>query len=95
MILWWLRYLQKQKIKLERALHNHKQSIDEIKQRITNYETKKQKLETEVGELSSLIDASSKGANKYETKIKFVKGIMHEDYSCLLYTSDAADDSLV
>ena len=76
-----LEYLQKQKIKLERALHNHKQSIDEIKQRITNYETKKQKLETEVGELSSLIDASSKGANKYETKIKFVKGIMHEDYS--------------
>ena len=28
-----------------------------------------------------MIDASSKGANKYETKIKFVKGIMHEDYS--------------
>ena len=27
------------------------------------------------------IDASSKGANKYETKIKFAKGIMHEDYS--------------
>ena len=76
-----LEYLQKQKIKLERALDNHKQSVDEIKQRITNYETKKQKLETEVDELSSLIDASSKGANKYETKIKFVKGIMHEDYS--------------
>ena len=31
--------------------------------------------------LSELIDASSKGANKYETKIKFAKGIMHEDYS--------------
>ena len=76
-----LEYLQKQKIKLERALHNHKQSIDEIKQRVTHYEAKKQKLESEVDELSSLIDASSKGANKYETKIKFVKGIMHEDYS--------------
>ena len=25
--------------------------------------------------------SSSKGANKYETKIKFAKGIMHEDYS--------------
>ena len=26
-------------------------------------------------------DRSSKGADKYETKIKFAKGIMHEDYS--------------
>jgi len=74
-------YLQKQKIKLERAVYNHKQTIDGIKLRLKTYEEKKHKLENDITELSSLIDASSKGANKYETKIKFVKGIMHEDYS--------------
>ena len=82
-------YLQKQKIKFERAVVNHKQTIDEIKQRIKTNEAKKQKLENEIYELSSLIDASSKGANKYETKIKFVKGIMHEDYSISELKRDA------
>ena len=76
-----LDYLQKQKNKLERAVSNHKLTIHEIKQRIQTNEGKKQKLENEISELSSIIDVSSKGANKYETKIKFVKGIMHEDYS--------------
>ena len=42
---------------------------------------KKQVLEKDVHDLTDLINASSKGADKYETKIKFAKGIMHEDYS--------------
>ena len=82
-------YLDKQKIKLERAIYNHKQSIEEIKKRIITHEDKKIKLENETTELLSLIDASSKGANKYETKIKFVKGIMHEDYSISKLKHDA------
>ena len=82
-------YLDKQKIKLERAIYNHKQSIEEIKKRIITHEDKKIKLENETAELLSLIDASSKGANKYETKIKFVKGIMHEDYSISKLKHDA------
>ena len=82
-------YLHKQKIKLERAVTNHKQTIEEIKLRIKTNETKKQKLENEISDLTSLIDASSKGANKYETKIKFVKGIMHEDYSISKLKHDA------
>ena len=82
-------YLQKQKTKLERAIINHKQTIDEVKKRIKIHEEKKHRLENEISELSSLIDASSKGANKYETKIKFVKGIMHEDYSISKLKHDA------
>ncbi len=82
-------FLYRQKTKLERAVTNHKHTIDEIKQRIKTNELKKQKLENEISELSSLIDASSKGANKYETKIKFVKGIMHEDYSISKLKHDA------
>ena len=73
--------LQKQKIKLEHAIHNHKQSIQEINLRLKKFITKKQVLEKDIHDLTDLINASSKGADKYETKIKFAKGIMHEDYS--------------
>ena len=73
--------LQKQKIKLEHAIHNHKQSIQEINIRLKKFIMKKQVLEKDVHDLTDLINASSKGADKYETKIKFAKGIMHEDYS--------------
>ena len=84
-------YLLKQKDKLERATNNHKQSINEINQRIKNFEYRKHKLEKDVNELTTLIDASSKGANKFETKIKFVKGIMHEDYSISKLKHDASN----
>ena len=74
-------HLQKQHIKLERASDNHKQSIDEINHRLRKFTLKKQTLEKDINGLTELINASSKGADKYETKIKFAKGIMHEDYS--------------
>ena len=76
-----LETLDKQKMKLERIIENHKHSISEINLRIKKFTDDKTRSESDIHELSELIDASSKGANKYETKIKFAKGIMHEDYS--------------
>ena len=76
-----LETLERQKIKLERIIQNHKHSVSEINLRIKKFTDEKIKSESDMHELSELIDASSKGANKYETKIKFAKGIMHEDYS--------------
>ena len=76
-----LETLERQKIKLERIIQNHKHSVSEINLRIKKFTDEKTKSENDIRELSELIDASSKGANKYETKIKFAKGIMHEDYS--------------
>ena len=76
-----LELLQKQRIKLERAISNHKQGIQEINNRLKNFTLKKSAIEKNIYEITELINASSKGADKYETKIKFVKGIMHEDYS--------------
>jgi len=73
--------LQKQKSKLERAIETHKLSINEINLRLKKFLAKKQITEKDLHELNELINASSKGADKYETKIKFAKGIMHEDYS--------------
>jgi chromosome segregation protein len=68
-------------MKLERIIQNHRHSVSEINLRIRKFTDEKTKSESDIHELSELIDASSKGANKYETKIKFAKGIMHEDYS--------------
>ena len=76
-----LEILERQKLKLDRVIQNHKHSIFEINQRIKKFTDEKTKSEQDLHELTEVIDASSKGANKYETKIKFAKGIMHEDYS--------------
>ena len=76
-----LETLERQKMKLERIIQNHRNSVSEINLRIRKFTDEKIKSESDIHELSELIDASSKGANKYETKIKFAKGIMHEDYS--------------
>ena len=76
-----LETLERQKLKLDRIIQNHRYSISEINSRIKKFADEKIKSEEDIHELSELIDASSKGANKYETKIKFAKGIMHEDYS--------------
>ena len=76
-----LETLERQKMKLERIIQNHRHSVSEINSRIRKFTDEKTKSDSDIHELSELIDASSKGANKYETKIKFAKGIMHEDYS--------------
>ena len=76
-----LETLENEKMKLEQIILNYKATVDEINTRIKKFSHEKDKSDIEISQLSELIDASSKGANKYETKIKFAKGIMHEDYS--------------
>ena len=61
--------LKKQKTKFEYAINNHKQSIEEINFRLKKLTTKKQTIEHDMHDLTELINASSKGADKYETKI--------------------------
>ena len=73
--------LQKHSLKLERVITNHKHSISELNSRLERLQTTKESVEKDINDLTELINASSKGADKYETKIKFAKGIMHEDYS--------------
>ena len=86
-----LETLERQKMKLERVIDNHQYTVSEINQRINKFTNEKMKSEKELHQLYELIDASSKGANKYETKIKFAKGIMHEDYSISKLKHSAKD----
>ena len=78
---------------LERKLgsmnENHKATITELKSRILKLNSKKTKILKDSEELNLILEKSSKAAAQYETKIKTVKGIMHEDYTVAKLKEDA------
>ena len=77
------------KSRLESILNNHKATIKELKARIEKLNHKKSKTLHDIEELDLILEKSSKAAAQYETKIKTVKGIMHEDYTIAKLKEDA------
>ena len=77
------------KLRLESMITNHNASISELKSRISKLNSKKSKTLTDLEDLVLILEKSSKSANQYETKIKTVKGIMHEDYTVAKLKEDA------
>ena len=75
--------------RLESMLNNHNATITELKTRITKLNSKKSKIQKDTEELNLILEKSSKAAHQYETKIKTVKGIMHEDYTVAKLKEDA------
>ena len=75
--------------KLESLTNNHRASISELKSRITKLKTRKLKINTDMDELGFILEKSDKAANQYESKIKTVKGFMHEDYTVAKLKEDA------
>ncbi len=75
--------------KLESMQKNHDASIIELKSRISKLHSRKSKLHNDMDELSLILEKSSKAANQYESKIKTVKGFMHEDYTVAKLKEDA------
>ncbi|QUC63849.1 chromosome segregation protein SMC [Nitrosopumilus sp. K4] len=77
------------KTRLESMINNHNATIREIKTRIEKLNSKKSKIIHDIEELTLILEKSSKAAAQYETKIKTVKGIMHEDYTVAKLKEDA------
>lgn len=77
------------KSRLESMINNHNASISELKSRISKLNSKKSKTLSDLEELDLILEKSSKAAAQYETKIKTVKGIMHEDYTVAKLKEDA------
>ncbi len=77
------------KLRLESMINNHNASISELKSRISKLTSKKSKTLNDLDELDLILEKSSKAAAQYETKIKTVKGIMHEDYTVAKLKEDA------
>ncbi len=74
---------------LESMLNNHTASISELKSRIEKLHDRKSKIHNDMDELGLILEKSSKAANQYESKIKTVKGFMHEDYTVAKLKEDA------
>lgn len=76
-----LEKLSHYKLQLESMINNHNATILELKSRIMKLQTKKSKINNDLDELGLILEKSNKAATQYESKIKTVKGFMHEDYS--------------
>jgi chromosome segregation protein len=77
------------KSQLESMVTNHDASIIELKSRIAKLHARKSKIHNDMDELGLILEKSSKAANQYESKIKTVKGFMHEDYTVAKLKEDA------
>ncbi len=75
--------------KLSSLTNNHNATISELKSRITKLKTRKLKVVYDMDELGFILEKSGKAANQYESKIKTVKGFMHEDYTVAKLKEDA------
>ena len=75
--------------KLLSLTNNHQATISELKSRISKLKTKKLKIIHDMDELGFILEKSDKAANQYESKIKTVKGFMHEDYTVAKLKEDA------
>ena len=77
------------KSKLESMKNNHDATIVELKSRIKRLQTKKLTINNDMDEWGMILEKSSKAATQYESKIKTVKGFMHEDYTVAKLKEDA------
>ena len=76
-------------LKLKSLTDNHIATISELKSRISKLKTRKLKIIHDMDELGFILEKSDKAANQYESKIKTVKGFMHEDYTVAKLKEDA------
>jgi len=74
---------------LESMLKNHNDTISELKSRISKLHLRKSKITNDMDELGLILEKSSTAANQYESKIKTVKGFMHEDYTVAKLKEDS------
>ena len=76
-------------LKLKSMTENHTATISELKSRISKLKIRKTKIIHDMDELGFILEKSDKAANQYESKIKTVKGFMHEDYTVAKLKEDS------
>ncbi len=81
--------LTEAKSQLKSLMKNSTDTITELKSRIKKYHTKKSHILNDVDEWAQIIEKSDQQATRYESKIKTVKGFMHEDYTAAKLKEDA------
>ena len=81
--------LNTSKLQLESVMKNNTDTITELRSKIGNYQTKKSHTLRDMDEWAQIIEKSDQQATRYESKIKTVKGFMHEDYTVAKLKEDA------
>ena len=81
--------LSESKSKFVSMMKNNIATITELKSRIMKLQTKKSKTDNDMEEWGLILEKASKSATHYESKIKTVKGFMHEDYTVAKLKEDA------
>ena len=75
--------------RLDTIIDNSRSTISELLQRTKDLGAKKSKITSGKTELESILETSSAAATRYESKIKTVKGFMHEDYTAAKLNENA------
>lgn len=81
--------LDRLKHKLELVKINHKATIDELKSRIHKLNQQHEKTLNDIDDVSQILEKATQSTVRYETKIRVVKDVMHEDYSISQLKADA------
>lgn len=69
------------KQKLESVRVNHRATIDELKSRIQKLNQNREKIQKDIEDVNIILEKATQSTANYETKIKVIKNVMHEDYS--------------
>ncbi len=81
--------LERLKQKLESVNVNHKATIDELKSRTHKLNHQREKILKDIDDVSLILEKATQSTARYETKIRVVKGVMHEEYSISQLKGDA------
>ena len=73
--------LQDQSLHLKRIMDNSRDTVSKLESRMRELGEKREKAISDREDLEFVLERSSSAATKYASKIKTVKGFMHEDYS--------------
>ena len=76
--------------KLSKISSSRQSTSSEIKLEISKLSKQRAKTENDIAELELILERSSNAANRYNEKIKLVKGVMHEDYTISQLRGDAS-----
>ena len=81
--------LERLKQKLESVRVNHRAAIDELKSRIQKLNQNREKIQKDIDDVNIILEKATQSTAEYETKIRVVKNVMHEDYSISQLKGDA------
>jgi len=65
----------------ESRISRHADTISTLKSKIDTYNARGARIRREIDELQAILEKSTRAAAQYETKIRVVRSIMHEDYT--------------